>query len=269
MRTFSQQNPFRQPACALAASSGTASGWTWAFRNRRPEAETLAAGAADGPLVRTPKMARLEAALFVADQALSPRKLSQFASLASAAEARQLVEQLNAAYDASGSTFRIESVATGYRLLTDARFAPWLDRLHQRQEKQKLSPPAMETLSIVAYRQPITRADIEAIRGVQTAEILKQLMERGLVRIAGEDDSLGRPYLYGTTRLFLEVFGLRSLSELPMSERLRPAPPEPADASEPEAADDAEEQDGVQEASDGEAMSDSGGEDRDELADAA
>ncbi|MFG0332140.1 MAG: SMC-Scp complex subunit ScpB, partial [Maioricimonas sp. JB049] len=187
-------------------------------------------------------MARLEAALFVADQALSPRKLSQFASLASAAEVRQLVEQLNAAYDLSGSTFRVENVATGYRLLTDARFAPWLDRLHQRQEKQKLSPPAMETLSIVAYRQPITRADIEAIRGVQTAEILKQLMERGLVRIAGEDDSLGRPYLYGTTRLFLEVFGLRSLNELPMSERLRPARPEPADESETEADDETQEQ---------------------------
>ncbi|MFG0295068.1 MAG: SMC-Scp complex subunit ScpB, partial [Maioricimonas sp. JB045] len=179
------------------------------------------------PLVRTPKMARLEAALFVADQALSARRLSQYASLASAAEARQLVEQLNAAYDQSGSTFRIETVATGYRLLTDPRYAPWLDRLHQRQEKQKLSPPALETLAIVAYRQPITRADIEAVRGVQTAEILKQLMERGLIRIAGEDDSLGRPYLYGTTRLFLEVFGLRSLNELPMAERLRPAPAAP------------------------------------------
>lgn len=84
-------------------------------------------------------------------------------------------------------------------------------------------------------RQPITRADIEAVRGVQTAEILKQLMERGLIRIAGEDDSLGRPYLYGTTRLFLEVFGLRSLNDLPMAERLRPAPAAPpSDDSEEE-----------------------------------
>jgi segregation and condensation protein B len=85
----------------------------------------------------------------------------------------------------------------------------------------KLSPPALETLTIVAYRQPLTRADIEALRGVQSAEILKHLMERGLIRIVGEDNSLGRPYLYGTTRQFLEHYGLRSLDELPNADQLR------------------------------------------------
>jgi segregation and condensation protein B len=85
----------------------------------------------------------------------------------------------------------------------------------------KLSPPAMETLTVIAYRQPITRADIEAVRGVQCTEMLKQLMDRGLVRIGGEDNSLGRPYLYETTRKFLEVFGLRSLNDLPRADSLR------------------------------------------------
>ena len=97
----------------------------------------------------------------------------------------------------------------------------WLDRLHNRQARQKLSQSMMETLAIVAYRQPITRAEVEKIRGVAAAEMLRQLMERGLVRITGEEDSLGRPFLYGTSRQFLEEFGLGSLNVMPMSETLR------------------------------------------------
>lgn len=179
-------------------------------------AEPSAAGA------RSAKMARLEAALFVADGPLSLKRLSTLAALADIAEARALLDALNAAYDAAGTAFRAERVATGYQLLTRPEFAPWLGRLHQRESDWRLSPPALETLTIIAYRQPITRADVETIRGVQCAEILKQLMDRGLVRIGGEDDSLGRPYLYETTRKFLETYGLRSLDELPMSDRLRP-----------------------------------------------
>ncbi len=170
---------------------------------------------------RTPKMARLEAALFVATEALSARRLMQVAMLPSVSEVRRLVEQLNQAYDATGSAFRIESVARGYRLLTRPQYAPWLQRQFAREAQVKLSPPAMETLTIIAYRQPITRADIEAIRGVQCADIIKQLMDRGLVRIAGEDNSLGRPFLYATTRKFLEVFGLNTLDDLPMADQLR------------------------------------------------
>jgi segregation and condensation protein B len=168
-------------------------------------------------------MARLEAVLLVAPAALSARKLAQFAALSDPGEVRRLAEALNAAYDRDGSAFRIEPVADGYRLLTRPEFSPWLDRMHQRQAAQRLSPPALETLTVVAYRQPITRADLEAIRGVQSAEMLKQLMDRGLVRIVGEDDSLGRPFLYGTTREFLETFGFRSLDELPDRAELAPA----------------------------------------------
>jgi segregation and condensation protein B len=165
----------------------------------------------------------LEAALLVTERPLSARRLAQHAALADAAEVDALIEQLNWAYAHDGSPFRVELVATGYQLLTRPEFAPWLDRVHARHERLKLSPPALETLAIVAYRQPVTRADIEAVRGVQSGEMLKQLMERGLVRIAGEDESLGRPYLYGTTRQFLELFGLPELADLPHGEQLRPA----------------------------------------------
>lgn len=190
---------------------------------------------------RSPKLARLEAALFVAEGALSPRKLAQLATLADHREAIALIEQLNAAYDQCHSAFRVESVATGYQLLTRTELAPWLDRVHHRKARLKLSQPMLETLSIIAYRQPCTRADLEAVRGVQSSEMIKQLMERNLVRIVGEDQSLGRPYLYGTTRLFLETFGLSTLAELPMSERLqrRNLPTaDPAEEESPPAADE-------------------------------
>ncbi len=167
-------------------------------------------------------MARLEAVLLVADGPLSARRLAQFATLADVAETRELIERLTAAYDEVGCSFRIERVATGYQLMTRPDFVFWLDKLHHRQSRLKLSPPAMETLAIVAYRQPITRADIAVVRGVQSTEMLKQLLERGFVRIAGHDESLGRPYLYGTTGSFLELFGLKNLDDLPLADRLRP-----------------------------------------------
>ena len=170
---------------------------------------------------RTPRQARVEAALLVADGALSARRIAQCAALLDAGEAKQAIDELNTAYDAGGSAFRIERVGAGYQMLTRPVFHRWLDRVHHRQERLKLSPACLETLAVVAYRQPITRADIEAVRGVATADILKQLMERGLVKIVGEDDSLGRPYLYGTSRQFLEAYGLRSLEDLPDSGALR------------------------------------------------
>jgi segregation and condensation protein B len=175
----------------------------------------------DAACLRTPKMARVEAVLLVSDAALSTRKLVQLATLADVAEAKTLIERLNAAYDRSGSPFRVERVAAGYQLLTRPEYARWLGKLHQRQQELKLTPPALETLTILAYRQPMTRADLEALRGVQCTDMLKMLMERGLVRIAGEDDTLGRPFLYETTRKFLETFGLRSLDDLPDAGNLR------------------------------------------------
>ena len=120
----------------------------------------------------------------------------------------------------------MEEVAGGFQLLSRQRFGSWLRRLHQSTIETRLSSPALETLAIVAYRQPVLRAEIEAIRGVQCGEMLRQLMERDLVRIGGRSEELGRPFFYSTTRRFLQVFGLRHLDELPRADDLRArAPP--------------------------------------------
>ena len=182
--------------------------------------------------VRTATASRVEAVLFVADGPLTANRIARHAMLPSAAEVKQQIAWLNQTYELSGTPFRIERVAAGYRLLTISEVSPWLDKLHKRADRLKLSSPALETLVITAYRQPCTRADVEAIRGVQSTEMLKYLMERGLIRIGGEDDSLGRPYLYETTKQFLELFGLRSLNDLPRAAELRPqkeSVPEPQD----------------------------------------
>lgn len=212
------------PTVARNASSA---GWRWRWQCRGPAARPVEQATAVSGLRRTPRLARVEAALFVSDRPLPARRLAQHAALVDAANVATAVEELNAAYDADGSAFRIEQLATGYQLLTRSQYAPWLEKVHERRARLRLSPPALETLAIVAYRQPLTRADVESVRGVQSGEMLKLLMERELVKIVGEHDSLGRPYLYGTTRQFLELFGLPGLTELPEAEGLaRPAPVE-------------------------------------------
>lgn len=209
-----------------------ARGFLWNFQTRSEQSSSLLfATDQEVDTRRSLKMAKVEAVLFVADGALSTRKIAQLATLANAKEAKELIDQLNDALAASQSAFHIKRVATGYRMMTHPQFSFWLNKLHQRQAALKLSPPAMETLAIVVYRQPITRADIESVRGVQSAEMLKQLMDRGLVRIGGKDDSLGRPFLYETTRKFLEIFGLKNLEDLPMADMLRPTPEEPVKAA--------------------------------------
>jgi segregation and condensation protein B len=180
-----------------------------------------------GPLARDAELAAVEAALIVADEPLAPRRLAQVAGVEDAAAARRLVRRLQALYEEGGSAFQVEEVAGGYQLLTRPEFHPWLARLRRAGNELRLTAPSRETLAIVAYRQPIARADIEAIRGVQCGEVLRQLMEKGLVRIAGRDDSLGRPVLYGTTKKFLQAFGLKALRDLPQAGELRP-PEEPA-----------------------------------------
>jgi segregation and condensation protein B len=171
------------------------------------------------PLVRRQ---RLEAILLMAREPLGSRKLAQHAQLADGTEARTLIRQLNRLYDETGRAFRIEHVGGGYQMLTRAPFAPWIRRLSHVPPLERLSAPTMETLAVVAYRQPVLRADIEAIRGVNCGEILRQLMDRDLVRIGGRSAELGRPYLYTTTKRFLQLFGLQSLDELPRVFALRP-----------------------------------------------
>ena len=115
----------------------------------------------------------------------------------------------------------MEEVAGGFQLLTRPKFAPWLRRLHSMPVEIRLSASALETLAVVAYRQPVLRVEIEAIRGVQSGEVLRQLVERDFVRIVGRSNELGRPFLYGTTKHFLQNFGLRHLDELPRADILR------------------------------------------------
>ena len=184
----------------------------------------VAAGASE--FRRDEKLARVEAVLFVANEPLSSRKIAQVASLADGTEARTLIRQLNHGYDSQASAFRVEQVAGGYQLLTRSKFGGWLRRLQQAPVESRLSAPAMETLAVVAYRQPVVRAEIESIRGVQCGEILRQLMDRDLVRIVGRSQELGRPFLYGTAKRFLRWSGLRSLDELPRAALLRRKPAE-------------------------------------------
>jgi segregation and condensation protein B len=161
---------------------------------------------------------RVEAILLLSREPVPARKLAQLAGLADATAARTLAGDLNGLYDRLQRGIRIEEVAGGYQLMTRKAFATWVQRLEHVPEVERLSQMALETLALVAYRQPILRVDVEAIRGVSSGELLRQLIERDLVRIAGRSEELGRPYLYGTTKRFLQVFGLQSLSRLPKAD---------------------------------------------------
>ncbi len=179
-------------------------------------------GASNDPVAREPTLALLEAALLIADEPLPLRKLVQVTGLPDAATARRHLKKLQELYDQDGSAFELEELAGGFQLMTRPEYHRWLTTLRKSQQDLRLTAASRETLAIVAYRQPIMRADIEAIRGVHCGETLRLLMEKGLVKIAGRDDSLGRPVLYGTTKRFLQVFGLRSLKDLPNAELLNP-----------------------------------------------
>jgi segregation and condensation protein B len=175
----------------------------------------------------------LEAVLLLATAPLSTRKLATLADLEDATKARHLVDQLRRRLRRRGSCLQVVEVAGGVQLLTRPQLAPWLVRLHGVGTEVRLSPPALETLAVVAYCQPVVRAEIEAIRGVQCGELLRMLMERGFLRIVGRSDDLGRPMLYGTTQFFLQVFGLRRLEELPPIDQTFKAPSVAQEPEEP------------------------------------
>lgn len=192
---------------------------------RRPwhgKAERTREVRADDPLARDEATARAEAVLLIADEPLPARKIAQAADLPDATAARKALHRLRDLLEAEASAFEVAEVAGGFQLLTRPAFARWLAGFRKNVAESRLSGAARETLAIVAYRQPIGRADIEAIRGVHCGETLRLLMEKGYVKIAGRDDTLGRPVLYGTTKKFLQTFGLRSLRDLPKREQLTP-----------------------------------------------
>jgi segregation and condensation protein B len=162
----------------------------------------------------------VEAVLFASDEPLAEARLADIVET-SARQVRQHIESLNAKYQANNNAFRIEQIAGGYQMLTLSPYNYWLKKLLRVRSDNKLSPAALETLAIIAYKQPIMRADVEAIRGVAVGEVIRSLCYKGLVKIVGRAEVLGRPMLYGTTKRFLEVFGLNTLKDLPKIEELK------------------------------------------------
>ena len=178
----------------------------------------------------------IEAILFTSQKPVSAKELVNF--LKGAADAakgnplvscyaktkqdgiREAIEALETEYNESGRSFEVRESAAGWQLVTRADFAPWLRQLFPENRQARLSAPAMETLAIIAYRQPITRADIEAVRGVAVDGVMQTLLGRGLARIAGRADIPGRPLLYETTQFFMEHFGLKHLDDLPNASEL-------------------------------------------------
>lgn len=162
----------------------------------------------------------VEAVLFASDEPLTAERLANIAE-SRVKPIRRHIENLNEKYQANKNTFRIEQVAGGYQMMTLSPYNHWLKKLLRARSDSKLSPAALETLAIIAYKQPVIRADIEAIRGVTVGEIIRGLMYKGLVKIVGRAEVLGRPMLYGTTKKFLEIFGLNTLKDLPKVEELK------------------------------------------------
>ncbi|MCH2132326.1 MAG: SMC-Scp complex subunit ScpB [Phycisphaerales bacterium] len=171
---------------------------------------------------------RLEAVLLAAERSLGDSRLVEAVTegdeTVTADDLRTAIDDLNQQYESTGRVFRIIRVASGWRIMTVPEAAPVLGRLLTQRQQSRLTPATMETLAIIAYRQPVMRAEIEAIRGVACGDMLRSLLERRMIRIAGRAEELGRPMLYGTTKDFLRVFGLSGIDDLPEVEGLPRGP---------------------------------------------
>jgi segregation and condensation protein B len=157
----------------------------------------------------------VEALLFASDTPVEAERIQEVLDLESPAVARELVADLRARLEEQGRALQVMEVAGGFRLVTRPEIAPWLVKLARTRTRSRLSRPSLETLAIIGYRQPVSRPEVDAIRGVNSEAVLDNLLERRMIRIAGRKDSPGRPFLYETTREFLVAFGLRDLGDLP------------------------------------------------------
>lgn len=159
----------------------------------------------------------IEALLFATDKPLAPEEIRQAFddNTVDPAEIRTLLGELEAEYLCQARGFRMAQLAGGYQLVSDPRFADQVKRFYQSRERKRVSRAGLETLAIIAYKQPVTKAEVEFVRGVNVDGPLKTLLEKGFIRLAGRKEVPGRPILYGTTREFLEHFGLNSIKELP------------------------------------------------------
>ena len=160
----------------------------------------------------------LEALLFASDTPVEITTIREVLELDSPDTARDLIDALSTRLRAEERALQVIEVGGGFRLVTRPEVAPWLVKLARARTRQRLSRPALETLAIIAYRQPVSRPEVDAVRGVNSEGVLDNLLERRLVRIAGRKDTPGRPFLYETTRDFLVAFGLRDLADLPKPE---------------------------------------------------
>jgi segregation and condensation protein B len=185
----------------------------------------------------------LEALLFASDGPVELERLREVLDLPSVGQAQELVAVLRERLEREGRVLQVVDVGGGVRLVTRPEVAPWLVRLARSRTRSRLSRPALEALAIVAYRQPVAKPEIDAVRGVNSDGVLEGLLERRMIRIAGRKDSPGRPFLYQTTREFLIAFGLRDLGDLPKPEGELAIPGELAAAAEagPDAVDAAAE----------------------------
>lgn len=156
----------------------------------------------------------IEAIFFVSDKPVSIMTLKDVLKDIEPTDIRTYIEELNSEYNASDRSFNIREIAGGFQMLTDPVYSTWISSLYKR-PPDRLTNPALETLAIIAYKQPLTRSDIEIIRGVNVDGVLHTLEERSLIRTKGRVDAPGRPILYGTTNEFLQHFGLKSLEDLP------------------------------------------------------
>jgi segregation and condensation protein B len=168
----------------------------------------------------TPLARLLEAALFAAARPIPIEELSALDPDASPAAVRSALDELRERYDVEGHGVELQEIGGGWQILTRAEYTEAIERAQLASRPSRLSAAALESLAIIAYRQPIGRAEIEEIRGVAVGGVLKSLHERGLIDVVGRGEGLGRPLLYGTTPLFLEHFALRHLEELPRADEL-------------------------------------------------
>jgi segregation and condensation protein B len=188
--------------------------------NENVDISTASPAGESGPEVTTDSI--IEAMLLSTDVPLTGAKLAQLLGIGDAADVKPAIVRLNERYAAQNASFRIDLIAKGYQMLTLPVYDRWVSKLHKARAESRLSQAALETLAIVAYKQPVLRAQIEAIRGVAVGDMLVRLREINLIRIVGRAEEIGRPLLYGTTGKFLEVFGLGSLKDLPKVEQDTP-----------------------------------------------
>jgi segregation and condensation protein B len=185
---------------------------------------------------KTSRRKVIELLLWMTDR---PLKMGEFKDILGEAdcppedELRQEIGDIGKELDVRESPLQLMEVAEGFQLSSRAMYSPWVRRLYKEKTALRLSPSALETLSIVAYKQPITRGEVEEIRGVEGSSVLENLLERRLLKIVGRKETLGRPLLYGTTTEFMRQFGLKSLTELPKLDEL--VPPEDVASAAPAA----------------------------------